>query len=129
MGLPASNRSPQVSTVGKSCPHPCLSSPPPTALIDNTLLSPSPTPRLREKKFPPPKNPQVHHHHISHFTNHTPTMPKQKAPKGNASSSTSSNTAAAKSDPRFASLSADPRFRLPSKKHSHVKLDKRLSRI
>lgn len=32
-------------------------------------------------------------------------------------------------DARFASLSTDPRFRLPSKKHTHTKLDKRFDRI
>jgi hypothetical protein len=52
--------------------------------------------------------------------------PKQKAPKGRASTTASefSNT-----DPRFKSLETDPRFRLPSRKHTHTKLDKRFSRV
>jgi hypothetical protein len=53
-----------------------------------------------------------------------PSLPKQKAPKGNASHASSSVV-----DPRFASLGTDPRFRLPSKKNSRVKLDKRFSRL
>lgn len=32
-------------------------------------------------------------------------------------------------DPRFASFSTDPRFRLPSKKHTRTKIDKRFSRM
>jgi hypothetical protein len=32
-------------------------------------------------------------------------------------------------DPRFANIQSDPRYRLPSKRHTHVKLDNRFSRI
>ncbi|EFE29320.1 uncharacterized protein ARB_03891 [Trichophyton benhamiae CBS 112371] len=32
-------------------------------------------------------------------------------------------------DPRFANIQSDPRYRLPSKKHTHVKLDKRFSHM
>jgi hypothetical protein len=32
-------------------------------------------------------------------------------------------------DPRFANIQSDPRFQLPSKRHTHVKVDKRFSRI
>lgn len=32
-------------------------------------------------------------------------------------------------DPRFARISTDPRFRLPSKKHTHVAIDQRFSRM
>ena len=32
-------------------------------------------------------------------------------------------------DPRFANIQSDPRYRLPSKRKTHVKLDKRFSRI
>src|SRR5271154_3441559 len=32
-------------------------------------------------------------------------------------------------DRRFASIQSDPRYQLPSKRHTHVKLDKRFSRI
>ncbi|KAG0646205.1 Pre-rRNA-processing esf1 [Hyphodiscus hymeniophilus] len=49
-------------------------------------------------------------------------MPKQKVPKG-ASASTEIN------DPRFSNFSTDPRFRLPSKKSSRTKIDKRFSRM
>ncbi|KAF8854056.1 hypothetical protein BDZ45DRAFT_677229 [Acephala macrosclerotiorum] len=49
-------------------------------------------------------------------------MPKQKAPKG-ASASTEIN------DPRFSNFTTDPRFRLPSKKHTKTKLDSRFSRM
>jgi hypothetical protein len=51
--------------------------------------------------------------------------PKQKAPKGRSSSTSEFSNA----DPRFKSLETDPRFRLPSKKHTHTKLDKRFSRV
>jgi NUC153 domain len=53
-----------------------------------------------------------------------PSLPKQRAPKGNTSQSSSSVV-----DPRFAALGTDPRFRLPSKKNTRVKLDKRFSRL
>ena len=32
-------------------------------------------------------------------------------------------------DPRFANIQSDPRFRLPSKRHTHFKIDKRFSRV
>ena len=40
-----------------------------------------------------------------------------------------SSTAPKITDPRFANIQSDPRFRLPSKRHTHVKVDKRFSRI
>ncbi|KAF2428329.1 hypothetical protein EJ08DRAFT_662542 [Tothia fuscella] len=49
--------------------------------------------------------------------------PKQKAPKGR------STTEFTNSDPRFKSLETDPRFRLPSKKNTHTKLDSRFARV
>lgn len=45
-------------------------------------------------------------------------MPKQKAPKGATSSSEIT-------DPRFSNFATDPRYKLPSKKHARVKVDKR----
>ncbi|PVH71786.1 hypothetical protein DL98DRAFT_471279 [Cadophora sp. DSE1049] len=51
-------------------------------------------------------------------------MPKQKAPKGAAAAEASDI-----SDPRFSNFSTDPRFRLPSKKHTRTKIDKRFSRM
>ncbi|KAI6708160.1 pre-rRNA processing protein Esf1 [Diplocarpon mali] len=48
-------------------------------------------------------------------------MPKQKAPKGADGSEIS--------DARFLNFSTDPRFRLPSKKHTRTKIDKRFSRM
>ncbi|KAG4442545.1 hypothetical protein IFR05_001957 [Cadophora sp. M221] len=51
-------------------------------------------------------------------------MPKQKAPKGAAAAEASDV-----SDPRFSNFSTDPRFRLPSKKHTRTKIDKRFSRM
>jgi len=49
----------------------------------------------------------------------------QKAPKGHQHPSSSSNI----TDPRFAPLQTDPRYRLPSRKQTHVKLDKRFASI
>jgi hypothetical protein len=51
-------------------------------------------------------------------------MPKQKAPKGAAAADSSTIT-----DPRFANFATDPRFRLPSKKHTRTKIDSRFSRM
>ncbi|KAH7409731.1 pre-rRNA-processing protein-like protein ESF1 [Cadophora sp. MPI-SDFR-AT-0126] len=51
-------------------------------------------------------------------------MPKQKGPKGAAAAEASDIT-----DPRFSNFSTDPRFRLPSKKHTRTKIDKRFSRM
>ncbi|EDN99209.1 hypothetical protein SS1G_14069 [Sclerotinia sclerotiorum 1980 UF-70] len=53
-------------------------------------------------------------------------MPKQKAPKG-ASKDVSST--AEVNDARFSNFSTDPRFRLPSKKQTRTKIDKRFSRM
>lgn len=50
-------------------------------------------------------------------------MPKQKAPKGATSAGSEIN------DPRFSNFTTDPRFRLPSKKHTRTKIDSRFSRI
>jgi hypothetical protein len=54
-------------------------------------------------------------------TPNTAIMPKQKAPKGAASTEIN--------DPRFSNFTTDPRFRLPSKKTSRTKIDKRFSRM
>ncbi|KAF7947671.1 hypothetical protein EAE96_008751 [Botrytis aclada] len=53
-------------------------------------------------------------------------MPKQKAPKG---ASNDASSASAVNDPRFSNFSTDPRFRLPSKKQTRTKIDKRFSRM
>ncbi|ELR10672.1 pre-rRNA-processing protein esf1 [Pseudogymnoascus destructans] len=55
-------------------------------------------------------------------------MVKPKTSKGakGAKSSVPSDTI---TDPRFAAFATDPRFRLPSKKHTHTKIDKRFSRM
>ncbi|QSZ34436.1 hypothetical protein DSL72_006028 [Monilinia vaccinii-corymbosi] len=53
-------------------------------------------------------------------------MPKQKIPEG-ASKDVSS--ASEINDPRFSNFSTDPRFRLPSKKQTRTKIDKRFSRM
>lgn len=47
---------------------------------------------------------------------------KQKTPKGAANASESS-------DPRFNNFTTDPRFRLPSKKHTRTAIDNRFSRM
>jgi hypothetical protein len=52
-------------------------------------------------------------------------MPKQKAPKGAAAADASTSV----TDPRFSNFATDPRFRLPSKKHTRTKIDKRFSRM
>lgn len=52
-------------------------------------------------------------------------MPKQKAPKGAKGADAPEPIA----DPRFASFATDPRFRLPSKKHSRTQIDKRFGRM
>ncbi|KAE9371049.1 hypothetical protein N431DRAFT_425737 [Stipitochalara longipes BDJ] len=52
-------------------------------------------------------------------------MPKQKAPKGAAATAASEEI----TDPRFSNFTTDPRFRLPSKKHTRTKIDKRFSRM
>ncbi|KAL5349097.1 pre-rRNA-processing protein esf1 [Pseudogymnoascus australis] len=50
---------------------------------------------------------------------------KEQSAKG-AKSSAPSDTI---TDPRFAAFATDPRFRLPSKKHTRTKIDKRFSRM
>ncbi|PQE14950.1 hypothetical protein CJF32_00002489 [Rutstroemia sp. NJR-2017a WRK4] len=50
--------------------------------------------------------------------------PKQKLPKGAVQQDD-----APISDPRFSNFSTDPRFRLPSKKQTRTKIDKRFSRM
>ena len=51
-------------------------------------------------------------------------MPKQKVPKGAlTTNSTEIN------DPRFSNFATDARFRLPSKKHTRTKIDKRFSAL
>ncbi|KAI5279352.1 pre-rRNA-processing protein esf1, partial [Ascosphaera aggregata] len=51
---------------------------------------------------------------------------KQKIPKGSGAGE--SNDAVI-TDPRFANIQSDPRYRLPSKRNTTVKLDKRFSRM
>ncbi|KAF2396525.1 hypothetical protein EJ06DRAFT_222902 [Trichodelitschia bisporula] len=53
------------------------------------------------------------------------SRPKQKTAKGRAAQEGQSEI----TDPRFRSIQTDPRFRLPSKKHTHVKLDKRFAKV
>ncbi|KAI9705543.1 MAG: pre-rRNA-processing protein esf1 [Candelina mexicana] len=55
-----------------------------------------------------------------------PKPTKQKAPKGSRVSTQSEVTI---TDPRFSNIHTDPRYRLPSKKHTHVKLDKRFAHM
>jgi NUC153 domain len=52
-------------------------------------------------------------------------MPKQKTPKGAAATAASEEI----TDSRFTNFETDPRFRLPSKKHTRTKIDKRFSRM
>jgi hypothetical protein len=52
-------------------------------------------------------------------------MPKQKTPKGAAASA----AVAEVNDPRFSNFTTDPRFRLPSRKYTRTKVDKRFSRM
>jgi hypothetical protein len=52
-------------------------------------------------------------------------MPKQKNSKSAASTATSSQV----HDARFSNFATDPRYRLPSKKSTRTKLDKRFSRL
>lgn len=53
-------------------------------------------------------------------------MPKQKLPKGASKDAPSTSEV---NDPRFSNFSTDPRFRLPSKKQTRTKIDKRFSRM
>ncbi|KAL9582834.1 MAG: hypothetical protein Q9203_005325, partial [Teloschistes exilis] len=48
----------------------------------------------------------------------------QKTPKGSSGSANDQI-----SDPRFANIQTDPRFRLPSKRNTHVQIDKRFERM
>lgn len=50
-------------------------------------------------------------------------MSKQKAPKGGEASTSVTN------DSRFSTFTSDPKFRLPSKKHTRIQVDKRFSRM
>jgi cold shock CspA family protein len=52
-------------------------------------------------------------------------MPKQRTPKGAASAEASPEI----NDLRFSNFATDPRFRLPSKKHTRTKINKRFSRM
>ena len=52
-------------------------------------------------------------------------MVTQKTTKGSASAAASSGS----SDARFSNFTTDPRFRLPSKKQTRTKVDKRFSRM
>ncbi|KAI9679279.1 MAG: pre-rRNA-processing protein esf1 [Caeruleum heppii] len=49
---------------------------------------------------------------------------KQKTPKGTKAMASDLIT-----DPRFSNIHSDPRYRLPSKRHTHVKLDHRFARM
>lgn len=51
----------------------------------------------------------------------------QRTPKGAGNSATNINDHI--SDPRFANIQSDPRFRLPSKRNSHVQIDRRFERM
>ncbi|KAF2180061.1 hypothetical protein K469DRAFT_673326 [Zopfia rhizophila CBS 207.26] len=53
-----------------------------------------------------------------------PLPPRQKAPKGR-----SPKDGAIITDPRFANIQTDPRFRLPSKKHTKTKIDSRFAHM
>ncbi|KAH0400554.1 hypothetical protein KCU89_g5069, partial [Aureobasidium melanogenum] len=55
-------------------------------------------------------------------------MPAQGKAKGSRRNEGAASSAAA-SDPRFASMTTDPRFRLPSARHSKVGVDKRFTRM
>ncbi|KAL1311845.1 hypothetical protein AAFC00_001920 [Neodothiora populina] len=54
-------------------------------------------------------------------------MPSQTKPKSRKSGGSDKPTTAAQNDPRFAAISSDPRYRLPSAKHSRVNVDKRFA--
>ncbi|ESZ90814.1 putative Pre-rRNA-processing protein esf1 [Sclerotinia borealis F-4128] len=53
-------------------------------------------------------------------------MSKQKVPMGASKDASSTSEV---NDPRFSNFSTDPRFRLPSKKQTRTKIDKRFSRM
>ncbi|KAF2205485.1 hypothetical protein GQ43DRAFT_385796 [Delitschia confertaspora ATCC 74209] len=53
-----------------------------------------------------------------------PLPPRQKVPKGRPAQDGPTIT-----DPRFANIQTDPRFRLPSKKHTKTKLDARFAHM
>jgi hypothetical protein len=56
-------------------------------------------------------------------------MVKQKHSKGIAAAAAATASQDSITDPRFASFTTDPRFRLPSKKYTRTKIDKRFSRM
>lgn len=56
-----------------------------------------------------------------------PKPPRQKLPKGSRSLGTTPVSHI--TDPRFTNIQTDPRFRLPSRKTTHVKIDKRFARM
>ena len=56
-------------------------------------------------------------------------MSSSKSPKRPKGVPATPNDAASIEDPRFASFQTDPRYRLPSKRTTHVKLDKRFSHM
>ncbi|KAL8723552.1 MAG: hypothetical protein Q9225_000187 [Loekoesia sp. 1 TL-2023] len=54
-------------------------------------------------------------------------LSQYKAPRGDRSLKMTQNDHI--SDPRFANIQTDPRFRIPSKKNTHVQIDKRFERM
>ncbi|EFE38694.1 hypothetical protein TRV_06620 [Trichophyton verrucosum HKI 0517] len=56
-------------------------------------------------------------------------MGEKMASKKKKTRSSGQSSANVISDPRFANIQSDPRYRLPSKKHTHAKLDKRFSHM
>ncbi|EFR00163.1 hypothetical protein MGYG_03168 [Nannizzia gypsea CBS 118893] len=56
-------------------------------------------------------------------------MKEKMASKKKKARSSGQSSSSVISDPRFANIQSDPRYRLPSKKHTHVKLDKRFSHM
>lgn len=80
------------------------------------------------EKVPIPNFPNLQIRTPIHHHNTSPKMVKPKTSKGakGAKASAPSDTI---TDPRFAAFATDPRFRLPSKKHTRTKIDKRFSRM
>ncbi|MCJ1428234.1 pre-rRNA-processing protein esf1, partial [Sticta canariensis] len=56
-----------------------------------------------------------------------PKPPRQKLPTGSRTHGTTPESQI--TDPRFTNIQTDPRFRLPSRKTTHVKIDKRFARM
>ncbi|KAL8807320.1 MAG: hypothetical protein Q9182_000825 [Xanthomendoza sp. 2 TL-2023] len=54
-------------------------------------------------------------------------FPQQKATKASRSSATTQKNEI--TDPRFANIQTDPRFRIPSKRNTHVQIDERFERM